>query len=1604
MKELISQSIKLDHQAVSSRSLARNKAVEVSVAPVSRRQLAFRRLAEACKRKDFDRIKLTLTDKPELVNQHDEHNRTLLHYTSIRTTQANSNSHTSQDWNCDEGRKSIECLNYLTDRCDLRLWWHQDLDGLSLLHLAVISSNVCLVKHVIFEHPYSIKYPLVCTLDKELHSPLHWAVITNNIECVRLLIDFAGTKLAHEADLNGATPLHYATQTNDYPRYRQQLRNMLKSVGDPSESEETSNSTVTLEQVETRNHVQTESLSSICSRTKTTLSSSFNSNHESSTLQVLEFLVKLPQVNLECSDKDKRTPLLWAASSGNKEAILLLVQNGANLSSCDANRLGALHCAASHGLTDCLECLLSLSASGKLLEVDQADNMNCTALFYAVLSGNIDCIESLLDRGAQSNWQDVKGRTAAHFAALRGQLNSLKLLRDRGGNLWLANKQGDLPLHYAVKSGRQQVVRWLLDHSPYEHAVNAINNYGRAPIHLAVSRDNLQLVEYLIKCGANLNQLVKLRSSRNLSLQASRYETALDLANRMQLDNISELLGQQGAQSAVKVLAGRAQQVSLSKGASDTRTLFELQSVDGPSPIGPSETSETCTSTSASGAPSSTPIAAMANVPKLMRPSAVANPLPQSDSTGSSSLSQNSLTCVRGLNTSADSVPPLEQTGRPYTIDEPSSYKRGGISYKNELMNASIKCKLYDREQAGHHSFPPVQRAGERSSNIGASQQLAKSQLKSSRSTDTQLGNKVITNVNVFTPPCSRCTAQEKSVCQVDNNPKKYVALDQHRSWVTDDTSSVNSSASSDRSEQTDSRHQLPNLVDQELPAKMAPLTRSVSLNKTRLQETSMPLPLIGRHLPPSQSHEQRLPVILSDRERSASNSGLEQTCDELADSRPILSSSLERRRSPADEEPRFDWSDRGQRGPNRYPDSHVQSPVGEYIRQTRMSQPGRSKVRGPPRYASRSQSRQSQPSRASSRATTLGYPPARRMQRSSSTDSFELATRVEKSIRKFKQEKKVFEELQNLKRSQIRSGRANEALLVKRLVEHYKLESQHCSEMLGLDQYHGPYEYLAYERFLYDQLRKLSPTNSAKLAGWPDDQLVHGREQMQDQQSENPKHFEEEDLQAELELQRVIGNQPNQPESDKINMQTQDAPEMLQYDQQAIVDQSEARAHRTSISSVCSSRRSSVEIEQEKLLNLPLRVQADEIAPSDIEEHAGTISSSIIVDALGNISRASLATSSPAHESVGPHPSENYATDTIQTVRDAPTSSAARRRFSVVNIGNKLETIEHQVGIEIDPADSSPAASDQEQELARDRVVSDESRADQLEEISEHGDSEAEVDTVIVRHEFDQDQSEQSQDVEAGDVEKETCDNDHLAGELPDDQQSVSQLAADMRLQALEKGVQAQPISISRRASSPHMADYREATKEGSVGSSSRRASLDHLERKKVFNGYDLDEMRARCSRRRAGRKLPRLARSKLVQGRYEPLVDVESVRQRWAPIKASSKRRLGRSSQLVSSFGKEGAKSHADFSSSQAPGDETEPPPSYTLLYEINKSACEAPPDDQLLMRHGQEQAEKALRWCQRRAVRIVDVRTLKRTLSLPESLIYSNDLLKRFNILKL
>jgi hypothetical protein len=187
-------------------------------------------------------------------------------------------------------------------------------------------------------------------------------------------------------------------------------------------------------------------------------------------------------------------------------------------------------------------------------------------LIFAVESGDVEKLITLIDRGAKIDEVNAYGETALFYAVRYKHLNTVNTLIEKGADIEHKNKYGQTALIEAINSDNIQVVQKLID----AHAdVNTNFGIGISALMLAAYKNNAKLVEVLLSNGADVNAtdnkgvtaLMRAVGNRNhlivefllnkgaaVKVRNNRGETALMLARKVTDNNkVMELLLTAGA-------------------------------------------------------------------------------------------------------------------------------------------------------------------------------------------------------------------------------------------------------------------------------------------------------------------------------------------------------------------------------------------------------------------------------------------------------------------------------------------------------------------------------------------------------------------------------------------------------------------------------------------------------------------------------------------------------------------------------------------------------------------------------------------------------------------------------------------------------------------------------------------------------------------------------------------------------------------------------------------------------------------------------------------------------------------------------------------------
>ena len=185
-----------------------------------------------------------------------------------------------------------------------------------------------------------------------------------------------------------------------------------------------------------------------------------------------------------------------AASLGRTEELQPLLARGANIEERGGmTQSSPLHAAARMGCSEAVKLLLDHGA-----DVSSCDLTGRTPLQETAASGHVKVALLLLQNGAAVSAQSLhEGATAMHFAARYGDwsanLSVLRLLISKGADTSAKDNDGGTALFWAARDGKRAVVPFLLFHDKGADLQSMSN--GRTPEDVAFSRSHLEVAAML---------------------------------------------------------------------------------------------------------------------------------------------------------------------------------------------------------------------------------------------------------------------------------------------------------------------------------------------------------------------------------------------------------------------------------------------------------------------------------------------------------------------------------------------------------------------------------------------------------------------------------------------------------------------------------------------------------------------------------------------------------------------------------------------------------------------------------------------------------------------------------------------------------------------------------------------------------------------------------------------------------------------------------------------------------------------------------------------------------------------------------------------------
>ncbi len=229
--------------------------------------------------------------------------------------------------------------------------------------------------------------------------------------------------------------------------------------------------------------------------------------------------------DINAMDVGGSTALIVAADDGYEDAVLLLLQNRADVNINGSRGWPALHWASQGKEIAIVQHLIDYGA-----EVNARKN-GWTAMLLAAKQECLPVVDSLLENGADVNAKDYHGRRALHWAAGAGHTDMVWLLAKNKADLNAVDRWGRTALMWAIENMRS--VAFLLMDIGADVKERAQD--GSTALHLAAFQSEPTVAGILLKKGASVDA------------RTQDHFTALHIASFRGAEEVVQILLRNGA-------------------------------------------------------------------------------------------------------------------------------------------------------------------------------------------------------------------------------------------------------------------------------------------------------------------------------------------------------------------------------------------------------------------------------------------------------------------------------------------------------------------------------------------------------------------------------------------------------------------------------------------------------------------------------------------------------------------------------------------------------------------------------------------------------------------------------------------------------------------------------------------------------------------------------------------------------------------------------------------------------------------------------------------------------------------------------------------------
>lgn len=247
-------------------------------------------------------------------------------------------------------------------------------------------------------------------------------------------------------------------------------------------------------------------------------------------VKAMKYLLEMGE-DIEARTNVGSTPLLVAARFASMDAVNWLIARKANLGALTNDGRSIVQMMVLNGNAALFKSMLDAGVDTSI-----TTPKGNTLMHYAAFSNSVEMLQLINQAGLGVTINNKGGYESIHFAAKHGKLSALSWLKQNGADVRTKSYDGFEPIHEAVKDNSVTGLKWLLENGADVNVtnkdkenllhlavefnaldvlkelcdssginVNAMSDYGKAPLYVAAEHDNIPAMRILLAHGADVN-------------------------------------------------------------------------------------------------------------------------------------------------------------------------------------------------------------------------------------------------------------------------------------------------------------------------------------------------------------------------------------------------------------------------------------------------------------------------------------------------------------------------------------------------------------------------------------------------------------------------------------------------------------------------------------------------------------------------------------------------------------------------------------------------------------------------------------------------------------------------------------------------------------------------------------------------------------------------------------------------------------------------------------------------------------------------------------------------------------------------------------------